>query len=350
MVVLLGMLATVLALNVKSVFALWTLSSDLVYVLLFPQFVALFYFRQHSNAYGSFAGFTVGCVLRCLCGEPLLNVPVTVQLPFYDEKRGQQFPFRTACMIATFHVMQGFSFLTKWAFQYGIIPEELDVWNCFAEDAPMVDLAKARSSSAAIFSGTPTAPPTPISFEVRPSTPPDGDQQQPEQMPASTTMLPPTSAASPSTDNPAPTMAYDPSSKLVWDSAGSISTATRARSIRRKSTRKSLSVLDTDNPMPTTPYGRSATDSVGSSSAARRAGSIRTRSASRKSSTKKSSSIPNTENPTPTTPCSRSSKSAADTANTSPAMTPAGIMTPAVVEKTHEEAHMKKKKILRRQD
>ncbi|XP_077534286.1 high-affinity choline transporter 1-like [Haemaphysalis longicornis] len=55
MVVLLGMAATVMALRVQSVFAWWTLSSDLVYVLLFPQFVALFYFRHYSNAYGSFA-------------------------------------------------------------------------------------------------------------------------------------------------------------------------------------------------------------------------------------------------------------------------------------------------------
>ncbi|XP_049518858.1 high-affinity choline transporter 1-like [Dermacentor silvarum] len=53
MICLVGAVATSMALRVSSVFALWTLSSDLVYVLLFPQFVALFFLRDLTNAYGS---------------------------------------------------------------------------------------------------------------------------------------------------------------------------------------------------------------------------------------------------------------------------------------------------------
>ncbi|KAK8774542.1 hypothetical protein V5799_010925 [Amblyomma americanum] len=53
MVCLIGAVATTMALNVTSVFDLWTLSSDIVYVLLFPQFVAYFFLRNLSNAYGA---------------------------------------------------------------------------------------------------------------------------------------------------------------------------------------------------------------------------------------------------------------------------------------------------------
>ncbi|XP_077535504.1 high-affinity choline transporter 1-like [Haemaphysalis longicornis] len=326
MVVLLGMAATVMALQVQSVFALWTLSSDLAYVLLFPQFVALFYYGHGSNAYGSFAGFTVGCLLRCLCGEPLVNVPATIQLPLYDEERGQQFPFRTACMIVTFLTMQTFSFLTKWAFEHGIIPEELDVWNCFAEDAPMVDQARARSSAAASFPVTPAAPPTPISFEVSPSTPPEGDQQKPQQTPAPTTTLPPTSTTFTNTTP------CDESSKLARYGAGSTSAATHAGSIptptapRKSSTRKSLSIPITDNPTLTMPYGQSsklARDSVASSSAGTPAGGIPTPPALKKS-TPISRGIPNTGNPTPMTTYVQTSKSARGSAGSSSAATPPG--------------------------
>lgn len=68
MVVVIGSASTFMALSVQSVFALWTLSSDLVYVLLFPQFVALFYFANQSNAYGSFFG-KAACVPQMVVGN-----------------------------------------------------------------------------------------------------------------------------------------------------------------------------------------------------------------------------------------------------------------------------------------
>ncbi|XP_077534313.1 high-affinity choline transporter 1-like, partial [Haemaphysalis longicornis] len=93
-----GSVATFMATGVTSVFAMWALSSDLVYVLLFPQFVALFYLKTMANAYGAVTGFVVGIILRLLCGEPHVNLPVTIRLPFYSPERGQEFPFRTLCI------------------------------------------------------------------------------------------------------------------------------------------------------------------------------------------------------------------------------------------------------------
>ncbi|KAH8042237.1 hypothetical protein HPB51_021321 [Rhipicephalus microplus] len=98
MICALGSLSVYMALSVNSVFDLWTLCSDIVYVLLFPQLLCVFYFKE-TNAYGSVMAFIVGGVFRCLCGEPSMNIPVVVRLPLYDPVVGQRFPFRLLCMV-----------------------------------------------------------------------------------------------------------------------------------------------------------------------------------------------------------------------------------------------------------
>ena len=66
--------AAVLALKVQSVQALWFFTSDLVFVLLFPQFVWALYDRK-ANLAGSMAAFSVSLALRLGGGEPLLGMP-----------------------------------------------------------------------------------------------------------------------------------------------------------------------------------------------------------------------------------------------------------------------------------
>lgn len=55
MVWAIGSSATYLALHVQSVLQLWLLCSEFVYVLLFPQLLCAFYFKN-TNAYGSLLG------------------------------------------------------------------------------------------------------------------------------------------------------------------------------------------------------------------------------------------------------------------------------------------------------
>ncbi len=62
-----GALAITLALSVKSVYQLWYLSSDLVYVILFPQLVMALFFRRVTPA-GAIAGATVAVTLRLAIG------------------------------------------------------------------------------------------------------------------------------------------------------------------------------------------------------------------------------------------------------------------------------------------
>lgn len=73
-ILLLGALAAVLALEVQSVQRLWFFTSDLVFVLLFPQLVYALY-DPRVNRTGSITAFVVSLVLRLGGGEPILRVP-----------------------------------------------------------------------------------------------------------------------------------------------------------------------------------------------------------------------------------------------------------------------------------
>ncbi len=79
-VVVLGACAIVMALKVQSVQALWFFTSDLVFVLLFPQLVSALY-DPKANRTGSMVAFGVSFVLRLGGGEPLLGIHWFIPYP-----------------------------------------------------------------------------------------------------------------------------------------------------------------------------------------------------------------------------------------------------------------------------
>lgn len=91
-ILLFGAVATVLALKVQSVQALWFFTSDLVFVLLFPQLL-LALFDKRVNLTGSVAAFVVSFVLRVGGGEPLLGLPALIPYP-------EALPFKTLAALA----------------------------------------------------------------------------------------------------------------------------------------------------------------------------------------------------------------------------------------------------------
>jgi high affinity choline transporter 7 len=75
-----GLMAVLLALRVRSVQALWFLTSDLVFVLLFPQLLwALF--DPRANRIGSIVAFATSLFLRLGGGEPLFGWPPWIDYP-----------------------------------------------------------------------------------------------------------------------------------------------------------------------------------------------------------------------------------------------------------------------------
>lgn len=94
---IIGIAATILALNIQSVYELWFLCSDFVYCLLFPQLVCAL-FDKKANAYGSFAGFLVAAFLRFGGGDATLGIPIFLPYPMI-ENGVVLFPFRTLAML-----------------------------------------------------------------------------------------------------------------------------------------------------------------------------------------------------------------------------------------------------------
>lgn len=111
-IVLIGLAAALLALSVGSVYTLWFLCGDLVYVILFPQLVAGLFFRG-ANKIGAVAGILVGFVLRAGGGEPALGIPMLFPYPLVDASGASQFPFRTAAMVASLMTIVGMSWATR---------------------------------------------------------------------------------------------------------------------------------------------------------------------------------------------------------------------------------------------
>ncbi|KAL1477669.1 hypothetical protein MTO96_035572 [Rhipicephalus appendiculatus] len=126
-----GTATTTMALSVQSVYTLWSLSADVVYVMLFPQLCCLFYLDKMTNTYGLICGVIVGLVTRVLCGEPSLNLPVVLKLPFYDEDMGQRFPHRTLCMSLNMATTVLGSLLWERLFRLGYVRKSLDYCRCF---------------------------------------------------------------------------------------------------------------------------------------------------------------------------------------------------------------------------
>jgi solute carrier family 5 (high affinity choline transporter), member 7 len=118
-----------MALSVQSVQALWFFTSDLVFVLLFPQLVSALFDRR-ANLPGSVVAFSVSLVLRLGGGEPLFNLAPLIHYPelcarwipmnaaaWYDPSTGAMlFPYKTVAAGAGLVLLPVVSRLTgRWS-------------------------------------------------------------------------------------------------------------------------------------------------------------------------------------------------------------------------------------------
>ncbi|KAH7957142.1 hypothetical protein HPB52_015660 [Rhipicephalus sanguineus] len=127
-----GASATYLALSVKSVFNLWILCSDVVYVLLFPQLVCVFYIK-HTNAYGSVSAFFLGAISRWLIGEPSFALTASAHTASYESDWRHRFPYGLACMTLSMTTLIAASLLVTVAFEHRWLSLRYDVFHCFSD-------------------------------------------------------------------------------------------------------------------------------------------------------------------------------------------------------------------------
>ncbi|KAG7467149.1 hypothetical protein MATL_G00150300 [Megalops atlanticus] len=133
-----GALAMAMALLTGTVYGLWYLSSDLVYVIIFPQLISVL-FVKGTNTYGSVAGYIFGLLLRIGGGEPYLKLPPFIYYPGWTQEKKvhqltkkveyfilQKFPFKTVSMLASFLSNVAFSHLAKYLFESGTLSPKYD--------------------------------------------------------------------------------------------------------------------------------------------------------------------------------------------------------------------------------
>uniref|UniRef100_A0A2K5QUG6 Solute carrier family 5 member 7 n=1 Tax=Cebus imitator TaxID=2715852 RepID=A0A2K5QUG6_CEBIM len=127
-----GASATAMALLTKTVYGLWYLSSDLVYIIIFPQLLCVL-FVKGTNTYGAVAGYVSGLFLRITGGEPYLYLQPLIFYPgYYLDNNGiynQKFPFKTLSMVTSFLANICISYLAKYLFESGTFPPKLDVFD-----------------------------------------------------------------------------------------------------------------------------------------------------------------------------------------------------------------------------
>ena len=134
-IILVGFVATIMGLTVQSVYALWFLCSDLVYVVLFPQLFCVIHLSSHTNTYGSMSGFLIGIMLRLLAGEAVFHIPPIFKYPLFDiETNVQKFPFRTFSMLICFCSILCVSAFVSLLFRRNFIDKKWDVFKCFNDE------------------------------------------------------------------------------------------------------------------------------------------------------------------------------------------------------------------------
>ncbi|XP_018652611.1 putative high-affinity choline transporter [Schistosoma mansoni] len=134
-----GAFACWLGISIQSIYGLWYLCSDLVYVILFPQLICVLYVR-FSNTYGSLCSYLIGLFVRLTSGESVLKLrPLIVYPYFVDDPNDfyQRFPCKTFAMLISFIVSVCISYITDIYFRADSKRLKYDIFRCYKERQSM---------------------------------------------------------------------------------------------------------------------------------------------------------------------------------------------------------------------
>lgn len=141
-----GGMATYMALTIPTIYGLWALCSDLVYVILFPQLLCVVHFPEWCNTYGSLFSYCLGLSIRLCGGEKLIGLPPLIEFPGFEPPSAleleeaaernrrpfgtQLFPFRTVAMILSLITIPLISQLMVYLFNSNTLKKNQDYFMC----------------------------------------------------------------------------------------------------------------------------------------------------------------------------------------------------------------------------
>jgi len=146
--------ATALAIHYKSIYALFVLCGDFMFVIVFPQLLLVLYYDK-SNTYGSVFSFVIGLALRLACGEksfelaPAISFGVITNQECVDaglEECTGPVPYRTIVMLISLAFHVAISTLTDYLFVEEKISQKYDILNCYQTSSTtgLVEQATSR--------------------------------------------------------------------------------------------------------------------------------------------------------------------------------------------------------------
>ncbi|XP_040571021.1 high-affinity choline transporter 1 [Lepeophtheirus salmonis] len=128
-------LATLLAIYYPSVYDLFAFCSDLVYVLVFPQLLLVFYMENYVNTYGCVTSFALGLLLRILYGFKELGMIGVINFGVKTLADGKTTfeltPYKTILMLITLSIHIFVSLAAHILFTKKILDLNSDFLKCF---------------------------------------------------------------------------------------------------------------------------------------------------------------------------------------------------------------------------
>lgn len=126
-----GISSTIMALKIPSIYGLWSMCSDLVYVILFPQLLMAVHFKNYCNTYGSLSAYIIAFIIRLSGGENIIGLPAYIHYPGYDKINNiQLFPYKTMAMLISLLTLIVISYWTNNIFINGKLSPYYDVFRC----------------------------------------------------------------------------------------------------------------------------------------------------------------------------------------------------------------------------
>ncbi|ESO93740.1 hypothetical protein LOTGIDRAFT_104920 [Lottia gigantea] len=139
---IIGAGATAISLYVDTIWGLFVLAADIVFVIVLPQLTCSLFFSD-LNGYGAVMAFIAGVVLRIGAGESTLGLSPFIYYPLYDYERGEQgFPFRVLAFVASTVTLVLVSYLFRLIFKCGCLPTWMDPFNILEHGSVKYDLSK----------------------------------------------------------------------------------------------------------------------------------------------------------------------------------------------------------------